>query len=146
MGTISGCLGRLEALMNAFVGNFWQKVEKTGNSRGCWAWKGHNGRGGEPKYHFQEAIRVAFALFYGPIAPDLPIYHGCGNTNCVNPEHLVVGAMALVGSNDYIPPLSAVEILLIHALRKDDAVPVRELAAQFQVSRRVISHIANKAA
>lgn len=146
---VTGCLGRLEAPMNAFVNGFWQKVEKTGDSRGCWVWKGRLTRAGEPSYHFQQAHRVAFALFYGAVAPEMSIFHGCGNKKCVNPEHLVVGEPVLAVENtsaSFAPPLSAIEILLIRALRKENTVPVRELAAQFQVSARVISQIANRAA
>jgi hypothetical protein len=59
---------------------------------GCWLWQGYhqpNGYGkfsynGQPRY----AHRVSYELHVGPIPNNLVIDHLCGNTRCVNPDHL----------------------------------------------------------
>lgn len=63
---------------------FWSKVHKTDS---CWVWTGtvHKGYG---RYSGQGAHRLAYELLVGPIADGLELDHLCGNTLCVNPQHL----------------------------------------------------------
>lgn len=58
----------------------------------CVEWTGGKDRNGYGKFQFegrvQEAHRVAYILFVGPIAPGLVVDHLCRNPGCVHPAHL----------------------------------------------------------
>lgn len=72
------------------------RVELTPTSTGCQEWIGAvsprgygrvalGGRGGPQRF----AHRVAYEIAHGIVLdPWVPIHHTCGNTICVNPEHL----------------------------------------------------------
>lgn len=70
---------------------FWRRVEK---SDGCWRWAG--GRGGKASIYgiftyagvHTSAHRVAYELLIRPIPTGLVLDHLCGDTLCVNPEHV----------------------------------------------------------
>jgi hypothetical protein len=63
---------------------------------GCWLWIGMYGTGGYGRFRMNgktyAAHRVSYEHFIGPIPEGLTIDHvlarGCGNTSCVNPDHL----------------------------------------------------------
>lgn len=61
---------------------------------GCWVWIGATTLLGRYKnfpygnFAGQQAHRVAWNLFRGPIKKGLEIDHLCKVTNCVNPDHL----------------------------------------------------------
>ncbi|MGA4541309.1 HNH endonuclease signature motif containing protein [Uniformispora flossi] len=59
---------------------------------GHWLWTGSTNRKGYGRFWFQgrseEAHRVAYELFVGPIPDGLQIDHVCRVRPCVNPEHL----------------------------------------------------------
>jgi len=77
---------------------FWSKVQKRDND--CWTWLGSTGPSGplfgiykldennKRKPRMMSARRVMFAEHHGHwLNPDEPIYHGCGNRSCMNPDH-----------------------------------------------------------
>ena len=68
---------------------FERLVDKTET---CWTWLGNVSPEGYGRFGFRgrtdQAHRVAFELYMGPIAPDLVIDHLCRNRRCVNPAHL----------------------------------------------------------
>lgn len=73
------------------VTRFWLKVDRSGE---CWLWTGStNGRGyGHVRVNMclTYAHRLSYEMSVGPIPEGLQIDHLCGNTLCVNPEHLEV--------------------------------------------------------
>lgn len=78
--------------MRTVMDRFMAKVNQKNRINSCWHWigaKGSNGYGqmqmGERK---QQAHRIAYELFVGPIPKDLTIDHICRVKECVNPKHL----------------------------------------------------------
>ena len=69
----------------------WKYIEPEPNS-GCWLWIGYQ----TPRQygrilvdgHSRFAHRIAYALWKGPLTPDLTIDHLCRVHSCVNPAHL----------------------------------------------------------
>lgn len=60
----------------------------------CWEWDGaHNGDGyavfqGGASSPNRMAHRIIYGYYHGPIPDELHVDHMCGNTGCVNPDHL----------------------------------------------------------
>lgn len=71
---------------------FFQFVDKTSSSRGCWLWKGFIHPGGYVQFWFQgvpvKGHRYSYELFEGPIPDGHDVHHICGVKHCVNPSHL----------------------------------------------------------
>lgn len=77
---------------NAFERVFCHRVEW---KEECWQWRG--GWAGKQHYiygrlkvgkKFMPAHRFAYEFFCGPLQLKHHIHHMCGNTLCVNPQHL----------------------------------------------------------
>lgn len=64
------------------------KVEEVG---GCWMWTGYSTRN-RPHVRFKGGCtsgqRASYQIFVGPVPDDMAVTNECGNTMCVNPEHL----------------------------------------------------------
>lgn len=83
---------------------FWARVEKTDR---CWYWLQYRRwsqrrilqrsrgygifRTGGKSY---SAHKLAYMLVHGEVAPSMIIRHRCGDSRCVNPEHLMLGTQA----------------------------------------------------
>lgn len=60
---------------------------------GCWEWQAARRRGSGYGIENANGIptnahRVGYAMLVGPIPAGLVLDHLCGNTSCVNPDHL----------------------------------------------------------
>ena len=68
------------------------KYSELDESTGCWVWKAHMvkkyPRLNATEYNSQLAHRASYEAFKGSIEAGTVIHHKCGNTRCVNPEHL----------------------------------------------------------
>jgi hypothetical protein len=60
----------------------------------CWPWTAATFFDGTgmftAAYETLRANRVAYELAFGPIPGGAQVRHACGNTGCVNPQHLVL--------------------------------------------------------
>lgn len=58
----------------------------------CWLWRGHTDAKGYGQFRLagraRWAHRLAYTLMHGEIPEGMHVHHVCGNTSCVNPEHL----------------------------------------------------------
>lgn len=71
---------------------FWEYVDKTSHSSGCWVWTGGLDTAGyghvRHRGKMRKAHRVVYEMLVGPIPEGLVIDHLCRNPRCVNPAHL----------------------------------------------------------
>lgn len=54
---------------------------------GCWTWTGAR-TGKRMQYPVAAKHRAIYETLVGPIPPVHDLHHECGNTLCVNPDHL----------------------------------------------------------
>lgn len=88
---------RHEAAPATLEERFWKYVRKTDT---CWEWTGATTRGTgilsfqnpNGKHAPRSVNRVSWSIHHGPAAANVQIRHSCGNSLCVNPEHLYLSS------------------------------------------------------
>jgi hypothetical protein len=127
---------------------------------GCWFWLGALGRGGYGSLGFMgrqlKAHRAMFQIVAGFELPaNLMVCHKCDMPSCINPDHLFLGTQAenmrdcskkgrfpaRSGGNTDSNKLTESDILAIRS-RSGDSYSA--LAAEFGVSKGMISHIVSR--
>ena len=133
---------------------FWSKVEI---SNGCWEWHGRIARrygGFWLRDAQQQAHRVAYHNFIGPVPNDQLVCHHCDNPICVRPDHLFLGTNSdnrvdcihkqrhnsPWGENHHMTKLTNDDVLCIRGLIAS-GIRDKEIGRQFGVSNDVIGGI-----
>lgn len=74
------------------VADFWAKVDKTSDPRGCWLWQGTVNSKGYGQIRIASKAhrthRLAYRLVVGDIPDGLCLDHLCRVRHCCNPDHL----------------------------------------------------------
>jgi len=84
------CDCHVEAITEALLARFWNKVQK---SDGCWNWQGHKSKYGyglfkDENRRLTGAHRFSYRTSIEPIPDGKIVDHVCRNRACVNPSHL----------------------------------------------------------
>lgn len=79
----------------AWIDRFLAKFPDEPDEYNCWNWQGcvgpdGYGHFGSKSQSTQQAHRISYEFFRGPIAKGMTIDHLCRNRRCVNPDHLEV--------------------------------------------------------
>ncbi len=119
---------------------------------GCWLWAGLMSDLGYGRFFVdggrQQAHRVAWEMFRGPIPDGMKVCHHCDNRACVNPGHLFIGTQA-ENVNDMMAKgrgVSKLSVEDVRAIRAESATGERQakIAARFGVCQSAISAIVRR--
>ena len=132
---------------------FWKKVEKTD---WCWEWTAARNSDGYGFYCLYgklfRAHRLSWVFVHGPIPRGLCVLHKCDNPPCVNPGHLFLGTQKdnirdcqmkgrkAKGNQTGKAILTEQQVINIRRLYNQGRLQ-REIANQYGVAQRTISHI-----
>lgn len=77
------------------IRDFWKWIDKSGD---CWLYTGYSVVNGYGRKGIGKRVvmchHIAWELAYGDIPDGMFVRHRCGNTLCVNPEHLFLAMSA----------------------------------------------------
>ena len=102
----------------------------------CRRWRGSINSNGHPVFQVEtrktrQAARVAYALAYGEVPEGLAVVHACGNTLCVNPDHLNLADPSELVPQSKLTPAEAVLI-------RESDLPVKEVAELYGITQSTV--------
>ena len=115
------------------------KAKSLVTADGCWDWTGARNakKYGVIRVENQKMLahRVSYSVFVGEIKPGSSVLHRCGNSFCVNPEHLFQGnTAAFCGEEHPMARLTAPQVLQIVA----NEGAQRAIARKYGVSKGLV--------
>lgn len=143
-----------------FKKRYFNYVEKSKSTEGCWNWTGAGTKEGyghiSYKAKVKKSSRIMWEWIYGKIPNKMIICHNCDNPKCVNPDHLFLGTDAINrvdcmkkgrmkyfhGENCSQAKLKDFQVLEIKKLLKD-GFSITELAKMYSMGKTTIAHIKN---
>lgn len=144
------------------IERFLSKVKISSNSE-CWTWIAAKTSLGHGTFWVEGrnvmAHRVAWELHYGKDPGDAMVVHKCGNNDCVNPHHLVLGDLQIkqqivtslgkqgaIGKHYPKKPrkLSLEQIGEIKELYKNSELTTSEIADRFGISQQYVCRIGRR--
>ncbi len=128
---------------------FWEKVDQSAGDDSCWLWTGTivDGYGAlSVRGKNKKAHRLSYAMSHEEPSPEIQVMHTCDQRACVNPRHLVLGTKEInfadmIHKNRHAHVLHPEDVRTIRIAR--GAIPAKELAKQYGVTRAAISSIWN---
>ena len=110
----------------------------------CHWWTGARVEGNHGKFRVggkvRQASHVAYEIHIGPIPDGMHVHHTCGNTLCVNPDHLIVSTPVDIPSNKRVTDEQVVKIREMYAT---GIYTQQELGDYFCTTREYISLVVN---
>lgn len=136
-----------------FLRRFWTNVDIPEEDNDCWLWTGFKNKNGYGKIYLiaekEYVHRIAYVIQYKDIPHGIKVLHKCDNPLCVNPNHLFLGTqqdnlkdMREKGrGKDYIFTDEAILDIRNQGIL---GVPQRVIAAEYNISQRLVNKIINK--
>lgn len=135
-------------LSESLQDRFWSKVDRSGD---CWLWTGAKDLRYQPvgrfaimvsgKRHQVTVHRLAYELTYGPVPTGQCVLQSCGNSLCINPEHLLLGQRS--GGQRPRAGLTPQDILDIRA-RFAAGASQASIARRYNVSHATVGKIVRR--
>ena len=140
---------------------FLKKIHFSGPNS-CWYWTAAKDRDGYGQFRLngrmEQAHRVAYQLWVGPIPEGLVVRHKCDNPICVHPTHLELGTQAdnvrdrdergrraaTHGVENGNSKLTDDDVQDIRARYAEGGVSLRALAKEYGVNFTHVSRIVNR--
>lgn len=148
-----GSVERTRAAPSMTRGDRLRRVGWDVSDQGCWVFRGRRRKNGRCEVRYQnrmeQAHRLAYAEWVGPIPGGLVVRHRCDNPPCINPDHLELGTQLdnmrdMVERRRFHAKLTVSDVGDIRRVLRDPRRPSMErIGEMFGVSGSAVQRIAS---